>query len=337
MPVANKKNLMLDRPTSHGGWPGGPNDWWGGNKSVSDTIYDYLKDMGLVAESDLRKLISEIILDIENSPRLSECVVAAGQTQGQNVLAKTRDRNYKPEVKIIRELLDDGTEIVYMIDLKTGFLEGMNNHGVGILNSTLMVYEDENPLEHGTQKDYGKIIKKALKSKNSEKAVEILCNSGEGVEGHTFVGCPDFLHSVERTKHHDSIVSRLNPLSNFEVRTNHGNYYPSAGYTEKEKPDDYLSSKIRKATVELSLSGINDYSQIARSLLSRKFNKDSNKNTLRRTNNLRTTSQITMNLPKREFLFYVFPSECKFLGLEDLTPVDHQPSIKIRMFNWKGD
>jgi len=39
---ANKKNLFLDRPTSHGGWPEGEYD-----PPIRDVIYNYLKSLGL--------------------------------------------------------------------------------------------------------------------------------------------------------------------------------------------------------------------------------------------------------------------------------------------------
>ena len=67
MSKKKRKELMLDRPTSHGGWPNGGNNSWMGKKPVNDIIYDYLKDMGLVddvphgklSEATIRKLIKE--------------------------------------------------------------------------------------------------------------------------------------------------------------------------------------------------------------------------------------------------------------------------------------
>ena len=64
-----RRKLFLDRPTSHGGWPGGPSNSWIGKKSVNDIIYDYLESMGLTAdvpharlsESKIRYLIKESI------------------------------------------------------------------------------------------------------------------------------------------------------------------------------------------------------------------------------------------------------------------------------------
>ena len=44
---ADKENLKLDRPTSHGGWSGEDKNWQG-DGPVRDIIYNYLKDMGLI-------------------------------------------------------------------------------------------------------------------------------------------------------------------------------------------------------------------------------------------------------------------------------------------------
>jgi hypothetical protein len=54
------KNLYLDQPTSHGGWPEGPSKSYMSNKPVNKQIADYLKSMGLVEES-LREVIKDII------------------------------------------------------------------------------------------------------------------------------------------------------------------------------------------------------------------------------------------------------------------------------------
>ncbi len=60
---------MLDRETSHGGWPGGPSNSWIGKKPVNDIIFDYLKSMGLIddvphgklSEQKIRTMIKEAI------------------------------------------------------------------------------------------------------------------------------------------------------------------------------------------------------------------------------------------------------------------------------------
>ena len=65
-----RKELFLDRPTSHGGWPNGGNNSWIGKKPVNDIIYDYLESMGLTADvpharlskQKIRTLIKESIV-----------------------------------------------------------------------------------------------------------------------------------------------------------------------------------------------------------------------------------------------------------------------------------
>ena len=69
MSKKKREKLMLDRPTSHGGWPSGKNNSWIGDKPVNDIIYDYLKSMGLVddvpharlSEQKIVRLIKESI------------------------------------------------------------------------------------------------------------------------------------------------------------------------------------------------------------------------------------------------------------------------------------
>ena len=70
MSKKKRKELMLDRPTSHGGWPYGNNNSWTGKKPVNDVIYDYLKSMGLIddvphgrlSESKIKMIIKEAIM-----------------------------------------------------------------------------------------------------------------------------------------------------------------------------------------------------------------------------------------------------------------------------------
>ena len=63
--LATRKNMFLDRPTSHGGWPEGEYD-----PPINDRIYNYLKSMGLINEHRLRSYIRNII--IENDRMIAE-------------------------------------------------------------------------------------------------------------------------------------------------------------------------------------------------------------------------------------------------------------------------
>ena len=61
---------------------------------------------------------------------LEECIVVGGSLQGDNFLAKSRDRNYMPRIKIHREVTPEGLEVVYLHDVDTDYMEGMNSAGI---------------------------------------------------------------------------------------------------------------------------------------------------------------------------------------------------------------
>ena len=72
---------------------------------------------------------------------LRECIVVAGKASGANVLGKTRDRNYSPNIKFVREIID-GVEVVYMYDEDTYYMEGMNEEGC-------LLYTSPSPRDRG--------------------------------------------------------------------------------------------------------------------------------------------------------------------------------------------
>ena len=58
-----------------------------------------------------KKNLLESVLERLLLSRIDECIIVAGETEGKNILAKSRDRNYHSRVEVIRDLLDDGTEV----------------------------------------------------------------------------------------------------------------------------------------------------------------------------------------------------------------------------------
>jgi len=74
---------------------------------------------------------------------IEECIVVASLFGNDMVLGKNRDRNYNPNLKVVRELTGYGVELCYVVDEDTDWTEGMNSHGIGIVNSALFVKRDE--------------------------------------------------------------------------------------------------------------------------------------------------------------------------------------------------
>ena len=282
------------------------------------------------------RLLEAVLSRLSTLGRLEECIIVAGETEGKNVLAKLRDRNYHARVKIVRDLCDDGeTEVVYFEDLDTGYAEGMNSHGLGVVNAALAVGEDENEVKGKVRSEDGPRMVHALKSATTiDDAVKSLVGYKGGIKGHTFVGNPTGVYSIEMSSEHTPVINKLDPTTGFDVRTNHGRDHDGAGYTPDRRPKDYMSSKIRKAQAEVELAGVEDFEQVAPALAKQHFDPSSNDNMLRRVPKeagMVTVSQVAMHLPNREMVFYYFPNECDFEGVEDRTPEDYEPKINVRV------
>jgi len=63
---------------------------------------------------------------------LEECIAIASMFGNDMIIGKNRDRNYNPNLKVVRELTGYGVELCYVIDQDTDWSEGMNSHGIGM-------------------------------------------------------------------------------------------------------------------------------------------------------------------------------------------------------------
>jgi len=287
---------------------------------------------------DENKLLHAVLKRLSTYRKMDECIIVAGEASGDHVLVKSRDRNYHARVEIVRDLLDDNTEIVYFQDLDTGYAEGMNSHGLGVINSALSISDDEKAIKDKTkgkvQSDDGPRMINALQFQDIDEAIKSLVGFMGGIKGHTFVGNPTSLYSIEMSSEHTPVINKLDPATGYDVRTNHGQEHDGAGYSPDRRPEDYMSSKIRKAQAEVELADVNSFEQLAPALAQQQFEPESNNNMLRRTipnNGMMTTSQVAMHLPNKEFMFYYFPEECDFEGIVDKTPAGYNPIIDIKV------
>tara|TARA_B100000674_G_scaffold486448_1_gene495022 strand:+ start:1330 stop:2202 length:873 start_codon:yes stop_codon:yes gene_type:complete len=277
---------------------------------------------------------------------IKECIIVGGQLHGSNFLGKTRDRNYKPDLEIIRKLSPNGVEIVFIHDQISDYLEGMNSAGIGIVNAALLVSEDEKAAKSywgkakkkGASKD-GPRMAKALECDNLRDCIKSLITYEDGIKGHTFVGDGTSIYSIEMTSKHNPVIKKIKLDDDFTVRTNHGHDHKKAGYTPDGFPEDYISSKIRQAAAEDALRSYEgDYEKIMPSIAKQYFEPNSNYNMLRKVNKksgMKSSSQVLMNLKEKEMICYLIPDECNFTGIHDETPEDYTPKINLRMMRYK--
>lgn len=281
---------------------------------------------------------------------INECTIAGVKLEDTIVLAKNRDRGYKAKIELVHEIIDD-IEIAYWRDIDTDWSEGMNEYGIAIVNSSLMVGKDEKEgkgVENKRKNDAtekkvtsydGRKIRKALTHKKINKVIKsIISYTGEdrkdvGLKGETFVSDGKDIYVVEMTSKHAPIIKKVKEDSKVVVRTNHGIFQKDAGYTKGEKRKSSLS-RMELAKKHLK-DAKTDMDVIDK--LKQKYEDDPFLNPYRTKNmyNMSTVGQIMMNIEKKEIVIRIDNEMGEFVGIENKLPKDYTPKIKIRVENEK--
>ena len=259
------------------------------------------------------------------------CIIVNKRVGDRIILAKNRDRAYKPSLEIIHTIID-GVEVAYLRDTITDWSEGLNEYGIGIVNTALMVGYDENEKKivkkGGKPSKDGRKIRKALSQKTLSDALKIAVKFMGGVKGHTFISNNEKMVSIETTSKHRpryEVHKTIEPT----VRTNHGHLHYGAGYTEGP---DYLSSKIRKISAEKSMGKVNNIKDVLPSMRKRFYKPDSNLNMRRDTDKMFTSSQLLLNLTDKELHLNFFKDKVEsFEGVKRILPKGYTPKIKIKV------
>ena len=266
---------------------------------------------------------------------LIECIIVSKEVNDKFILAKNRDRAYKPKLEIVHTIID-GVEVAYLHDIITDWSEGMNENGIGVINAALLVGHDE--AEKKLVKKIGKpgpdgdkmrnIIKQPTLKQAIKAALTYKGKSSLSLKGHTFVSSPKQMVSIESTSKHEPAVKLHNTLSPV-VRTNHGHMFTDAGYTHGEK---YLSSKMRKISAEKSVDKVEDWQEIGAAMRKEFFPKESQLNMRRQTDTMFTSSQTIMNLTDRILQIEYFDSKVEsFEGINVNLPEGYTPKIQIKV------
>ena len=267
---------------------------------------------------------------------LSECIIVSKEINDKFILAKNRDRAYQPTLEVVHTIMN-GIEVAYLHDITTDWSEGLNEYGIGVVNSALLVGHDE--AEHKLVKKGGgkpgadgakmrnilsqKTLKDALKS-----CLSYTGKSNLPLKGHTFISSPQHMISVEATSKHKPDV-KLHNSEHPIVRTNHGHMFTDAGYTHGEK---YLSSKMRKISAEKSVDKVEDWKEIAQAMRKEFFPKRPQMNMKRDTAEMSTSSQTVMNLTDKVLQITYFKDKVKeFKGINSQLPNGYVPKIKIEI------
>jgi len=262
---------------------------------------------------------------------LNECIIVSKKFGNDMVLAKNRDRTYKPDIEIVHTFIN-GIEVVYLHDITTDWSEGMNEFGIGLVNASLMIGFDEKEKEivakTGKKSEDGVRIRFALGQRTLKEAIKSVIKHNGGVKGHTFIADPNNLITVEMTSKHAPVIKQQNP-ANLYVRTNHGLAHPDAGYTEGP---DYKSSVIRRASARAAIGKLKDWRDELKALRTNRFSHTNPNNMSRDTDKMETTSQMQLNLTRKIFTLNYFGDRVSgFKGVRSELPSDYIPKINIRI------
>lgn len=265
---------------------------------------------------------------------LQECIAISKEIDGDMILAKNRDRKYHPTLAIVHELID-GTEVAYLLDEDTDWSEGLNEYGIGIINTALMVSYDENEkkiIKNGAQpSEDGERIRYALSKKTLKDVLNAVVKYNGGVKGHTIVASPEAVYTVEMTSQHPPYVERHN-IKDIVVRTNHGMHYAHAGYNQDTSPANYKSSVIRKRDAEKAMKHVHTWEDVLPLIFQQPYDQHSNYNMRRDTPEMSTTSQLVLNLTKLILeLNYIDGKVNEFDEIQNKLPENHDPKIKIKV------
>jgi hypothetical protein len=250
------------------------------------------------------------------------CVVACKYIDNLGwVIAKNRDRNYKPIIKI-KKSFRNNIERLYIWDKITKYTEGVNEFGVGIVSASVTVKEDE---AEGTEaikskkvdaerkkrvfySPDGLRIRTALFEKTAVDAAKKLIELE--IPGNTIIADKDRCFLLEGTfLDSDEYVYKIAevPKDKIAVRTNHGIFLPWTGYSS-EVPDQKLkrkSSEIRYKKVVEGLKSVNTLDEFL-SVISDTSNEDPQLNPVRidpSKGSMRTTGQLLI-VPNEHTLHY---------------------------------
>ena len=262
---------------------------------------------------------------------LDECIIVSRKFGNDMVLSKNRDRAYKPEIEVVHTLIN-GVEVVSLHDITTDWSEGMNEFGLGLVNTSLMVGYDEKEKEligkTGKKSQDGARIRHALGHKSIKEAIKEVINHDGGIKGHTFIADPEHLVTVEMTSKHKPVIKMQDPAKMY-VRTNHGLAHPDAGYTEGP---DYKSSVVRRATARAVVGRLKDYKDELLAMRTNRFSHENPNNMSRDTDKMKTTSQMQLNLTQKIFTLHYFGDRVEgFKGVRSELPSDYMPKIHIRI------
>jgi hypothetical protein len=295
--------------------------------------------------------LSQVLNNVK-SPLLKECTIVGVRLGDGIVLAKNRDRGYDAEMEIIHEVLNN-VEIVYWHDIETDWSEGMNEFGIALVNSSLMVNDDEKEgdkvkaarKEKVKNKDKsispkhatdGAKIREVLMQKTLREAIKtLLTTTGDnnskfkGVSGESIISDGKHIYVVEHSSIDVPIIKKLKGDRKVVARTNHGIFHKHLGYQSGPKE---VSSHSRLQLAKDNLQNAKKDQDVL-DLMKKKYEENPMLNPYRTDNefHMQTVGQIMMNCNTKTVTVRMDEKHGELIAIRDILPEGYEPKIKIKV------
>lgn len=294
------------------------------------------------------------------------CVILYTVINGKKILAKNRDRAYKPTVKLIHELIN-GIEVAYIKDADSGWVEGMDENGFAIVNSTLSINDSEamskkRVIYNRTKKN--KVLY-MLSKKNKSKFIKKMLHYHKKkdfrpnlfLEGHSLIALDNNENEVFHVESNNNNDLRVDSVKKNAVYSNYGVLLKNAGFTKGRKG---VSSYLRRKIVEKELEKLdvlqkegkincqtNIYNKISdimnknyinidprfHSYRDKHFTMKKHREISKDNVFINTTAQIIFNVTDKEFVLYNDIHNSKDAVYENRLPRDMIPKIKVTILD----
>lgn len=260
------------------------------------------------------------------------CIIVLKKINGKNILAKNRDRNYKPKIQIIHELRN-GIEIAYIRDMNTEWCEGLNQHGIGIINAALEIEYDENPtaVDNDIHEESKQKYLNALAKASPEEMIDNMFSSkfynDISLQGHNIIAGSRFglhLESKTNVKPEAKIL-----LDDTYIFTNHGINLKNTGYLYGVP---LISSILRKKLIENEFANnqINEVDEVFKLMNKNYGNIIIDYHPYRNNKKvIWTTGQLLLNLTDKVLMYRYDVENSYFEGIINKLPINYVPIIKI--------
>ena len=258
------------------------------------------------------------------------CVILYTEIDGKKILLKNRDQLYRPNIEIIHEIIN-GIEVAYIKDLKTNWMEGLNEYGCGIVHTTYANSILKN-----------KIFDILLSNKHNSDLYNYIkkkYNDGFLFEGNTILIKDNEVFHIENIKN-NFFMEKINKNA---VYTNHGINIKNSGFATGVRG---LSSFLRKKLVENELNrnpNLDLYDDFVKNIINVNYTninplfhpyRDNNliQQKYKMDKNIRyvsTTGQLILNLTDKELVYYTDVHNSKLVKYINKLPQNYIPKIKI--------